>query len=101
MKKMKATEENESLFNQIVELVMDPRMALLTKGRKNSGGPEHLSHQGGDVQKTSHPLAEFVLKGVQHSDVPSAAHRLGEQQAAWWEELELLINNNVRFTNKY
>lgn len=56
---------------------------LLTKGRQDGGRPEDLAHQRRYEEEAAHALPIQLLEGIQHGDVTSRAHGLGEEQPPW------------------
>lgn len=57
--------------------------AALTKGRQDGGRPEDLAHQRRYEEEAAHALPIQLLEGIQHGDVTSRAHGLGEEQPPW------------------
>ena len=51
----------------------------LTQGRKDAGGPEHLTAQRREEQQAAHPGAVGVLQRVQHRHVALRPHLVGEE----------------------
>lgn len=55
----------------------------LTEGGQNGGGPEDLAHECRYEEQAAHAFPVQLLEGVQHGDVTSRAHGLGEEKTTW------------------
>lgn len=55
----------------------------LTESGQDGSGPEDLPHECRDEEKAPHAFPVHLLERVQHGDVASRAHGLGEKKTTW------------------
>lgn len=70
----------------------------VTQAEQRAGNPQHVHHQSGQHQGTTHDFTVLYLERVQHGDVPLLPHGLCKEKTTlkWKKDIfEFFHNDNL------